>query len=523
MGLVFHNEEQIPWPTTEEDMRKLQLEDPSLQPVISLLLDHPTEYFQTSDTKAFYLSETTNGPGALRIMDARDPYPRPNDRVALPMQLRRAVVAHYHDDLAHPGRTRTIDTVRRNYWWPGFREDIETYVNSCQYCNHRKANRQNTQVPIQEYPAPAHAFDIVHLDLTGASFPKSRRGNEYVLVLKCSLTRYVEIIAIPDKSELTIARVLVERIYCRHGAPGTVITDRGTEFINKVVKQVCILLNINRISTTGANPRSNGLVEQHNATLKDMLAPYVNAHQTDWDEYLPFVAFAYNTTVNTQTGLTPFFMVYGREARQLCNEWIDHFVKATPDTEEYVTKLANTLQMGWELAGVRKPDEVAEFNKTTRTRLPFKEYQVGQRFYLRSVPAATAAADPLITPHPKDPTKTKSKAQKVNICSALQHRWTGPYKVHKKFSPVIYSTIINGVERTVHASHMKNDPIGDQLRANLPLPITQPTPMAPFQDREHISMKLFTPTPILPTSQPSSSDTQANDQARNEDTKDSET
>jgi hypothetical protein len=254
-----------------------------------------------------------------------------------------------------------------------------------------------------------------------------------------------------------------------------------------------------------------------------MLAPYVNAHQTDWDEYLPFVAFAYNTTVNTQTGLTPFFMVYGREARQLCNEWIDHFVKATPDTEEYVTKLANTLQMGWELAGVRKPDEVAEFNKTTRTRLPFKEYQVGQRFYLRSVPAATAAADPLITPHPKDPTKTKSKAQKVNICSALQHRWTGPYKVHKKFSPVIYSTIINGVERTVHASHMKNDPIGDQLRANLPLPITQPTPMAPFQDREHISMKLFTPTPILPTSQPSSSDTQANDQARNEDTKDSET
>jgi hypothetical protein len=196
-------------------------------------------------------------------------------------------------------------------------------------------------------------------------------------------------------------------------------------------------------------------------------------------------------------------------------------VKTTTDMETYVIQLANALQIGWDLAGLRKPDEVAEFNKISRPKLPFKEYQVGQRFYLRSVPAATASADPLITPHPKDPTKTKSKAQKVNICSALQHRWTGPYKIHKKFSPAVYSAIINGVERTVHASHMKNDPMGDQLRANLPLPITQPTPMAPFQDREHISMRLFTPTPILPTSQPSSTETPADDQARNQEMKDS--
>ena len=513
---VLYEDERVPWPTNEADMRILQMDDPSLQPTISLLLEHPTEYFQTSDTKAFYLSETVEGPGALRIMDARDPYPRATDRVALPMQLRRAIISHYHDDLAHPGRTRTIDTIRRNYWWPGFREDIETYINSCQYCNHRKTNRQNTQVPIQEYPSPAHAFDIVHLDLTGASFPKSRRGNEYVLVLKCSLTRYVEIIAIPDKAELTIARVLVERIYCRHGAPGTIITDRGTEFINKLVKQVCILLNINRVSTTGANPRSNGLVEQHNATLKDMLAVYVNAHQDDWDDYLPFVAHAYNTTVNAQTGFTPFLMVYGREARQLCNEWIEHYVKNTINPEEYVIQLANALQLGWDLAGLRKPDEVAEFNKVSRQKLPFKEYQVGQRFYLRTVPAATAVADPKIIPHPKDPTKTKSKAQNVNICSALQHRWTGPYKIHKKFSPAVYSAIINGVERTIHASHMKNDPIGITLRANLPLPITQPTPMAPFQEREHVSMTLFTKPPISPNLQVTA--TQTNDQVTSQDT-----
>ena len=53
---------------------------------------------------------------------------------------------------------------------------------------------------------------------------------------------------------------------------------------------------------------------------------------------------------------------------------------------------------------------------------------------------------------------------------------------------------------------MKNDPIGDTLRANLPLPITQPTPMAPFQEKEHVSMRLFTKTPLQTPA------TQANDQ-----------
>ena len=107
-----------------------------------------------------------------------------------------------------------------------------------------------------------------------------------------------------------------------------------------------------------------------------------------------------------------FLRIYGREARQLCNEWIDHYVKTTPDKEEYVIQLANALQIGWDPAGLRKPDEVAELNKTSRPKLPFKEYQVGQRFYLRSVPAATATADSLIAPHQKTLRRQSQKRKK---------------------------------------------------------------------------------------------------------------
>jgi hypothetical protein len=230
-----------------------------------------------------------------------------------------------------------------------------------------------------------------------------------------------------------------------------------------------------------------------------MLAVYVNKHQDDWDDYLSHVAYAYNTTVNSQTGFSPFFMVYGREARQLCNEWIDTYLKTNPDPEQYVLDLAHSLQLGWDLAASQKPAEVAEFNKVSRKPLPFREYQLGQRFFIRHTPVPTAWAEPKLVPSKKDPTKLIKRAQNVAISASLQHRWTGPYKITKKFSPVTYETVINNVTRVVHALHMKPDPIADTVRMHLPLPITQPTPMKPFQEREHISMRLMTRQPLPDT------------------------
>jgi hypothetical protein len=418
-------------------------------------------------------------------MDTRDPIPCNDDRVILPTQLRDQLLQFYHDQVGHPGITGSLATIRRQYWWPGLRDNVETYIQSCQWCAKRKIHHRTTHVPIAQYPAPRHAFDICHLDLTAQGFPVTARGHRFILVFKCSLTRYVELVPLPNKKELTIARAIVERIYCRHGAPGTIITDRGTEFTNELFKQISILLSINRISTTGGNPRSNGLAENHNIVLKDMLAAYANQHQDDWDLALPHVAYAYNTTVCVSTGYTPFFMVYGREARQLCNEWIDTYMSTVKNPHKYVIQLANALQLGWDIAACQKPMDVDEWNKQVRTTLPFKEMDVGARFFLRHVPkpiAPTTSSKKLATEDSEDSTVTKTK-----IAKSLQHRWTGPYVITKKFSKILYETVINGLPRVVHIINMKPDPFGERLREHQPLPIAPLTPLPDLHNRPHIS------------------------------------
>ena len=74
-------------------------------------------------------------------------------------------------------------------------------------------------------------------------------------------------------------------------------------------------MEVDHRTITPYHPQANGLVERLNYTLADRLSMYVNSKHTDWDEILPYITFAYNTSRQGSTGKTPFYLIYGREAR----------------------------------------------------------------------------------------------------------------------------------------------------------------------------------------------------------------
>ena len=82
-----------------------------------------------------------------------------------------------------------------------------------------------------------------------------------------------------------------------------------------VISSLAKLLETNHRTTVAYHPQANGLVERLNHTLADMLSMYVNSNHTDLDCFVPYITFAYNTSVQRTTGRTPFYLVYGREAR----------------------------------------------------------------------------------------------------------------------------------------------------------------------------------------------------------------
>ena len=69
----------------------------------------------------------------------------------------------------------------------------------------------------------------------------------------------------PSVEATVIARLLIDEIISRHGAPRVLLSDRGTNFLSKVVAEVCKIFQIQKVNTSSYYPKT--LVERFNSTL----------------------------------------------------------------------------------------------------------------------------------------------------------------------------------------------------------------------------------------------------------------
>ena len=99
---------------------------------------------------------------------------------------------------------------------------------------------------------------------------------------------------------------------CRHGVPEELLSDRGTNFLSDVILEMCSLLGIKKVNTSGYHPQTDGLVEKFNSTITNVLLKSVHVN-VEWDKQLPMLLFAYRTTIQKSTRESPFFLLYGRD------------------------------------------------------------------------------------------------------------------------------------------------------------------------------------------------------------------
>ena len=121
------------------------------------------------------------------------------------------------------------------------------------------------------------------------------------------LTKWPEVYPAWDQTAPTIARLLVEKIVCRHEVPGEILSDRSANFLSGLLTEMYSLLGTHKVSTTAYHPQTDGLVERFNRTLLEMLFKSANNTGQDWDTRLPYVLYAYRVSVHPSTSESPFY------------------------------------------------------------------------------------------------------------------------------------------------------------------------------------------------------------------------
>ena len=164
----------------------------------------------------------------------------------------------YHECATTPGRwCLAVPRNRR----PLIHEahDGRRYCRSCLVCASRKGQRTSFKAPLQPLLVGG-PFDRVGVDVL--QLPSTLDGNQYALVFIHYLIKWVERVAIPDQTAETIARMFVELIVCRHGAPRELFSDRGANLLSDLVAEVCKLFDIQKVNTSGYHPQTNRLCER---------------------------------------------------------------------------------------------------------------------------------------------------------------------------------------------------------------------------------------------------------------------
>jgi len=235
-------------------------------------------------------------------------------QLCLPETVVDQVLLACHADVTagHLGVTRTVHKIQQRYFWPGMRRQIIRFVLSCVDCQMKK-RIQKAPAGFMRSVRVSKPFEKVGIDLIGP-FPLTSAGNRYAIVAVDYLTKWAICKAVPSASSKEVVDFFVRNVVLQHGAPVFLISDRGKCLTAKFSEELFKALETNHLITTAYHPQCNGLAERYNHTFADMISMYVNSLHNDWDRYVDFVTFAYNTSRQESTGVSPFFLLYGREA-----------------------------------------------------------------------------------------------------------------------------------------------------------------------------------------------------------------
>ena len=198
--------------------------------------------------------------------------------------------------------------IQLHYFWPGMSDFVKDRISACHKCVAQKSP-VNRHQPMGHVPVSGR-FERVAMDLLDVSVI-SAKGHRYILVVCDYFTKYTEAYPLKDKTARSVADALMDIWLPRYGFPLFLHSDQGKEFDNAMIHKLSKLLGTVKTKTTPYHPRSDGLVERFNRTLLAMLAMFVSQEHDNWDDLLPFMMLAYNTTVHMTTGFTPYRLVFG--------------------------------------------------------------------------------------------------------------------------------------------------------------------------------------------------------------------
>ena len=135
------------------------------------------------------------------------------------------------------------------------------------------------------------------------------------------------------------------KYFSRYNAPYCIRSDQGANFKSNLIREICNLYDIKTARTTPYHPQGDVLVERMNRTLIDTIELVAKDAKDNWDLRIGLAIMAIRSAVQSSTGFSPHFLMFGREMRLPANLVYEAVKDETISQVESVAHLRSTMQM----------------------------------------------------------------------------------------------------------------------------------------------------------------------------------
>jgi hypothetical protein len=353
----------------------------------------------------------------------------------IPINIRGQVLAYFHDrpESGHMGFRKTLGRLVRRVFWFGMQEDIYKYISSCPLCQACK-NPNVKPAGVMKSVQTRGPWDMLAVDLMGP-LPTTPRGNTQLLVVVDHFSKWVELFPIRKATAFAVAQKLENEVFCRWGAPSSLLSDNGKQFVASLTRKMCKNWGVRQKFTSFYHPQCN-ITERVNKNIVAIIRTYVDRKHAKWDEFLPQVGMALRTAVSDTTGYSPAMLNFGREMKTLFDRRLE------PDSEEefesrieYKNALIDKLEAVYVCARQNMEKAQAQQSKYYNLKHRKVTYKEGDLVCLR----------------------THIQSDKLGkVMKKLAYKWEGPFVISKVCSPLTYSLIRKDTNEDVGTHSVKN-------------------------------------------------------------------
>jgi hypothetical protein len=154
----------------------------------------------------------------------------------IPFKRRADLVEDFHRGFGHQGTTTVDHLMKSRFWWPQMNQDIKNWLTRCNECQlHARKEKNIHHAPMKplEVPPP---FARWHIDFIGI-LPTTEAENKWIIMAVDYNTNWPIARPLKEATATEIVKFIYEEIVMRFGCPIELVSDRGSNFMSKILNQ----------------------------------------------------------------------------------------------------------------------------------------------------------------------------------------------------------------------------------------------------------------------------------------------